>query len=323
MRIGLIALAILGLMSGRAAADDYPSRNIKVIIPFASGGVTDVVARIVFNQLSEDIGQHAVLENRTGASGTIGFEMVARAPADGYTLLVADPSGSLAASVSLYPKLNLDPAHRLTPVALLGTTGAVITVSPKLPAKTIQEFVALAKSHPGELHFASAGAGTPGHLDGELFNRLAGIDTVHVPYVSMSQAITDLIGGRVDFWIAPTPTVLPHIQAGSMRALAVGGEKRAADLPDVPTVQESGLGEYDVSSNYGVLAPAGTPPEIVNFLYQKIMRTLATDSVQTRLRGVGVEPRPATPQQVGDMLTSRVAQWGAVIREAHISLEGR
>lgn len=323
-KLAPVLVAVIGMTSGTMAeATDYPTRTIRAVIPFASGGVTDVVGRIVCDRLSEALGQRVIVDNRPGASGTTASEAVARAPADGYTLLVADPSSSLSASVSLYPKLDFDPLTRLAPVALLGTTGAVFATSPQLDADSIEAFVALAKRRPGELRYASAGAGTPGHLNAELFNQLTGIETLHVPYTSMSQAVTDLIAGRVDFWVAPLPTVLQQIQAGQMRALAVGSEQRSPDLPDVPTVKERDLGAYDVASMYAILAPAGTPPEIVTLLSTAIRSVLAMDSVQARLRGVGVEPRFGTPDDVRKVLEAHIVQWRTVVQEAHISLEGR
>ncbi len=233
-----------------AGAADYPSRTIKVVVPFAAAGVTDIVARVVFDKVANAIGQSVVIDNRPGAGGTIAVEQVANAPADGYTLVMADPSGSLPANVTLYPALKYHPIRDLTPIAIFGNTGAVLLASNELPVKTAQELVALAKSKPGELTFASTGVGTPGHLNGELFSRLAGIKAVHVPYRVVGQAVTDLIAGRISFWIAPIPTMLQNVRQGQLRPLAVAGEERSSDLPGTPTVKETGIGDFDASTTY-------------------------------------------------------------------------
>ena len=315
--IGLTtALAVL--VSGISRADNYPSRSIRVIVPFAPGGVTDIVSRIVFDPMAQTIGQTIVVENRPGASGTIATEFVADAPPDGYTLLVNDPSGPLATSVSLYPSRNFDPASRLAPVAPIGTTGAVLVVSPKLPVETLQEFVALAKQKPGELLFGSTGVGTPGHLNGELFKRIVGIEATHVPYRVGTQGVTDLMSGRLSFWIIPLPAVLPYIKNGQLRALAVAGEHRLKELPDVPTVKESGFGDYDVSTMYALFAPRGTSAGDIAILSRATAQVLKRDDVRQRLDKAGVEPLFGPPEIAGEVLKSKIAQWADVIRSAGI-----
>ena len=315
--IGLTtALAVL--VSGISRADNYPSRSIRVIVPFAPGGVTDIVSRIVFDPMAQTIGQPIVVENRPGASGTIATEFVADAPPDGYTLLVNDPSGPLATSVSLYPSRNFDPATRLAPVAPIGTTGAVLVVSPKLPVETLQEFVALAKQKPGELLFGSTGVGTPGHLNGELFKRIVGIEATHVPYRVGTQGVTDLMSGRLSFWIIPLPAVLPYVKNGQLRALAVAGEHRLKELPDVPTVKESGFGDYDVSTMYALFAPRGTSAEDIAILARATAQVLKRDDVRQRLDKAGVEPLFGPPEIAGEVLKSKIAQWADVIRSAGI-----
>ena len=315
--IGLTtALAVL--VSGISRADNYPSRSIRVIVPFAPGGVTDIVSRIVFDPMAQTIGQPIVVENRPGASGTIATEFVADAPPDGYTLLVNDPSGPLATSVSLYPSRNFDPATRLAPVAPIGTTGAVLVVSPKLPVETLQEFVALAKQKPGELLFGSTGVGTPGHLNGELFKRIVGIEATHVPYRVGTQGVTDLMSGRLSFWIIPLPAVLPYVKNGQLRALAVAGEHRLKELPDVPTVKESGFGDYDVSTMYALFAPRGISAEDIAILSRATAQVLKRDDVRQRLDKAGVEPLFGPPEIAGEVLKSKIAQWADVIRSAGI-----
>jgi tripartite-type tricarboxylate transporter receptor subunit TctC len=321
-RVLLVVLVFLGA-SGMACAQDYPTRPVRAVAPFAPAGVMDVVARIVLERVGQSLGQQIVIDNRPGAGGTIAVDAVAHAAPDGYTIVIADPAGSLAASVSLYPKLNFDPVRDLAPIALVGTSGAVLSVTNSLPASTLEEFVALAKSRPGQLLFGSAGNGTPGHLNGELFKRLAGVEAVHVPYRVGSQAVTDLIAGRISFWISPIATVLPQLQAGQLRALAVAGQTRSRDLPDVPTVKERGFGDYDVSTSYALFAPAGTPREIVEKLAAETKRALATDSVHERLRTAGIEPRFGSEEEVRRLLVARIAQWSDVIKMSGIRLDER
>ena len=317
----LLAALMCLAATGAARALDFPTRTIRLVVPFAAAGVTDIVARIVFDKVAQALGQQVIIDNRPGAGGTIAVDAVAHSPPDGYTLVMADPSGSLPANLTLYPKLNFHPLRDLAPVASLGTTGAVLLVANDLPAKTIHEFVALAKAKPGELTFVSTGNGTPGHLNGELFMRLAGIKAIHIPYRVVSQGVTDLVTSRVSFWIAPIPTLLSQIQAGQVRPLAVAGEARSADLPGIPTVKESGVGDFDASTTYGLFAPAGTPPEIVERIYAEVKRALEIDSVQQKLRAAGVEPRIGTPDDVKRLLETKIPQWAEVIKSAGIKID--
>jgi tripartite-type tricarboxylate transporter receptor subunit TctC len=211
----------------------------------------------------------------------------------------------------------------LAPIALVGTSGAVLSVTNSLPARTLGEFISLAKSRPGELMFGSAGNGTPGHLNGELFKRLTQIEAVHVPYRIGSQAVTDLIAGRISFWISPIATVLPQLQGGHLRALAVSGRTRSLDLPDVPTVAESGFGDYDVATNYALFAPAATPQAVLAKLRSEVTRALEDESVRQRLRAAGVEPNLGSAEEVQRMLVARIAQWSEVIKMAGIRIDER
>jgi tripartite-type tricarboxylate transporter receptor subunit TctC len=312
--------AIICIAQG-AFAQEFPSKNIRVVVPFAAAGVTDIVARILFDRVSQSLGQTIIIDNRPGAGGTIAVDQVAHSPPDGYTLIMADPSGSLPANVTLYPKLNFHPVRDLEPIAILGTTGAVLLVANNVPTNSVQEFVTLAKSKPGELTFASTGNGTPGHLNGELFARLAGIKAVHVPYRVVSQATTDLITGRISFWIAPIPTNLQQVRAGQMRALAVAGEARARDLPGVPTIKESGLGDYDASTTYALFAPAGTPAPVTEKLHAEIKRALDDEVVQQKMRAAGVEPKIGSPGELKAMLAEKIPQWADVIKSADIKID--
>jgi tripartite-type tricarboxylate transporter receptor subunit TctC len=303
-----------------APAQDYPSRTIRVVVPFAAAGVTDIVARVVFDSVSRAVGQTIVIDNRPGAGGTIAVEQVVNAQPDGYTLVMADPSGSLPANVTLYPSLKYHPIRNLAPIAIFGTTGAVLLTNNELPATTAPELVALAKSKPGELTFASTGVGTPGHLNGELFSRLAGIKTVHVPYRVVGQAVTDFVAARISFWIAPIPTMLQNVRQGQLRPLAVAGEQRSSDLPGIPTVKETGIGDFDASTTYAVFAPAGTPKDAIERMHAEIRRALDDAAVQQKLRAAGVVPGAGTPAEITAMLERRIPQWADVIQSAGIKV---
>jgi tripartite-type tricarboxylate transporter receptor subunit TctC len=318
-----VASLLIVLLTATAWAQDYPNKNIRVVVPFAAAGVTDIVARIVFDRVSQSLGHTIIIDNRPGAGGTIAVDQVAHSAPDGYTLIMADPSGSLPANVTLYPKLNFHPVKDLEPIAIIGTTGAVLLVANDIPAKSVEEFVALAKSKPGELTFASTGNGTPGHLNGELFVRLAGINAVHVPYRVVSQATTDIMTGRISFWIAPIPTNLQQVKAGQIRALAVAGESRSRDLPGIPTVKETGLGDYDASTTYALFAPAGTPAGIVNKLHAELKRALEDETVQQKMRAAGVEPQIGSPAELKNLLEAKIPQWADVIKSADIKIDQR
>ena len=328
MRIQTVSASLLGallllLPLGTARALDYPTRPIRVIVPFAASGVTDIVARIVFDKVGQQIGQQVIIDNRPGAGGTIAVDLAVHAAPDGYTFIMADPSGSLPANVTLYPTLKYDPRKDLAPVAILGTTGAAITVPASSPVKTLKDLVDLAKQKPGELTFVSVGNGTPGHLNGELFSRLVGIKATHVPYRIMSQAVTDIIAGRVSFWIVPIPGLLQHITAGEVRALAVAGDTHSPDLPGVQTVEEQGFGHYDASTTYALFGPAATPKEITARMHNEIKKALESDVVQEKLRKAGVEPKIGSPEQIKKMLEERTPEWAEVITSAGIRAEGR
>jgi tripartite-type tricarboxylate transporter receptor subunit TctC len=316
------ALMVLAPL-GTARAADWPTRPIRVIVPFGASGVTDIVTRIVFDKVGQQLGQQVIVDNRPGAGGTIAVDVAVHAAPDGYTFIMADPSGSLPANVTLYPSLRYDPRKDLTPVAIIGTTGAAVTVPASTPPKTLKELVDLAKQKPDELTYVSVGNGTPGHLNGELFSRLVGIKAVHVPYRAMPTAVTDMVAGRVSFWIVPIPGLLQHIRAGEVRALAVAGDQRSPDLPGVPTVAETGLGNFDASTTYALFGPAGVPKAIVARLYDELKKALDSAEVQDKLRKAGVEPKMGTPEQITKMLAERTPQWAEVITSAGIRAEGR
>lgn len=320
IRLSALLVLLLANAAGGAHALDYPKQIIKVVVPFAAAGVTDIVARVVFDRISRTTGLTIVVDNRPGAGGTIAVDQVINSPADGYTVVLADPSGSLPANVTLYPNLRYHPVKDLTPVAIFGNTGAVLLVNNDLPVKSAQDLVALAKSKPGELPFASTGPGTPGHLNGELFSRLAGIKAIHVPYRVVGQAVTDFVAGRIAFWIAPIPTMLQNVRQGQLKPLAVAGDQRSDDLPGIPTVQETGIGNFDASTTYALFAPPGTSKEIVDWLHNQIARALDDTEVQQKLRAAGVTPKIGLPEEVTKMLEWRIPQWAEVIKSAGIKV---
>jgi len=320
LRLSVFLVLLLTIAVGHANALDFPKQTIKVVVPFAAAGVTDIVARVVFDRIARTTSQTIVIDNRPGAGGTIAVEQVVNAPPDGYTLVMADPSGSLPANVTLYPNLKYHPIRDLTPVAIFGNTGAVLLTNNDLPVKSAQDLVALAKSKPGELPYASTGVGTPGHLNGELFSRLAGIKAIHVPYRVVGQAVTDFVAGRIAFWIAPIPTMLQNVRQGQLKPLAVAGDQRSDDLPGIPTIKETGIGNFDASTTYALFAPPGTPREIVDWVHGQIARALEDGEVQQKLRAAGVTPKAGAPEEVTKMLEWRIPEWAEVIKSAGIKI---
>jgi tripartite-type tricarboxylate transporter receptor subunit TctC len=317
-----VALPLLLLLSFAASsqATDYPMRPVHVIVPYAAAGTMDIASRILFERVGELLGQPFVVDNRPGAGGNIGLEQVVNANTDGYTLGVADPMTSLSANVSLMPDLSFNPLKDLVPIANFGSTGVAVIVPATLPVKTLAEFVALAKSKPGQLLFGSTGNGSPGHLNGELFCRLVGIKAVHVPYRVGSQGTTDLLMGRVQFWLAQIPTRLQEVRRGELRALAVAGNERSSDLPEVATVKELGYGDFDASSDYTVYAPAGVPAPIVSTLFTAIKAALQDQAVVAKLHAAGLEPKLLTGDEATKVLKNQIARWADLVAEANIRI---
>jgi tripartite-type tricarboxylate transporter receptor subunit TctC len=305
-------LWLSAVSSGSAA--EYPERPIRVVVPYAGAGTMDIAARILFERVAQTIGQPVLIDNRPGAGGTIGIEQVAKSAPDGYTLVLADPMTSLSANVSLMPNSSFDPLRDLVPVANFGTTGVAVIVTPSLPVKTLSEFVAYAKSRPGELLYGSTGNGSPGHLNGEIFAKLVGIKAVHVPYRVGGQGTTDLLMGRVHFWLAQIPTRLEQVRNGQLRALAVAGNERSADLPDVPTVKELGYGDFDASSAYAVFAPAGLPSGVVAKLYDAIRDALQDERVVASMQAAGLEAKLMDSVDVTKLLQSQIVRWADIAK---------
>jgi tripartite-type tricarboxylate transporter receptor subunit TctC len=312
------AIAAAAPLSPRAA--NYPEREIRVVVPFAAAGTTDIVTRILFNEISLSLARNIIIDNRPGAGGNIGLEQVAKSPPDGYTLVVADPTTSFPANVTLFPDLKFHPVRDFTPVGGFGFTGAAVIVTNSLPVRSLADFVALARKRPKQLLYGSTGNGSPGHLNAELLSRLLGIDTVHVPYRNGAQGTTDLMTGRIHFWVAPIPTRLEQVREGQLRVLAVAGTERSRDLPDVPTIKELGFGAFDASTAYAVFAPKGVSSEIIQQLNAEIAKALRNEDVANKLRAAGVEPKLSPPAELTALLTAEIEQWAQIIKSANIQM---
>ena len=311
------------LIVAPAAAADYPERPIRVVVPYAGAGTMDIAARILFERVSRSIGQPVLIDNRPGAGGNIGTEQVAKSTPDGYTFVLGDPMTSLSANVSLMPNLGFNPLKDLVPVANFGATGVAVIVTPSLPVKTLPEFVEYAKSRPGQLLYGSTGNGSPGHLNGEVFAKLVGIKAVHVPYRVGGQGTTDLLMGRIQFWLAQIPTRLEQVRNGQLRAVAVAGSGRSADLPNIPTVKELGYGDFDASSTYAVFAPTGVPSGVISKVYGAIKEALQDESVVTKLRAAGLESKLMDSAQVTTVLQDQIVRWAEIVKEANIKTTGQ
>ena len=293
----------------------YPTKPIHIVVPSAPGDGSDLTARLISDQLSSALGQPIVIDNKLGAGGVVGTEFAARQPADGYTLIMAN-AGSHAINAALYSKLSYDPAKDFTAVALVAVSPNMMSVNPSLPVKSIGEFIAYAKAHPGEINYASGGNGSSAHLSAELFKSMAGISMNHVPYKGSTPALTDLIGGQVQVMIGNLPPMLPHVKAGKLRALGVTTSKRYPGLPDVPTVAESGLRGFETVAWFGLFAPAGTPREIVARLNREVNAIIAKPEIRDRLLGIGMEPSPGTPEEYATRQASDIAKWKKVVAES-------
>lgn len=318
----VIALALAGaaaLAAPAAHAQAYPSKTIRLILPFPAGGPTDILGRAIGQKLSEQIGQPVVADNRPGAGGNLGAELVAKAAPDGYTILLSSPSVSI--SPSLYKKLPYDPQKDLAPVSLVAGIPNVMVVHPSVPAKSLREFVQLAKARPGKLNFGSGGAGTTNHLASELLKTLTGIDIVHVPYKGSNQAMVALMSGEVDMVVIAVSPALPQIEAGKVRPLAVLNEKRVATLPQVPTSKEAGIDNFVVSVWYGILAPGGTPRDVINRLNAELGKAVKAPDVANRLSQAGVEPLHSTPEHFAGFIRTEAVRYAQVIRNAGIKPE--
>jgi tripartite-type tricarboxylate transporter receptor subunit TctC len=320
MRPKLVAVVIAGMAivasSPLASAQTYPERSVRIIIAFAAGGTIDTLGRIVAQKLGDAWGQSVVVENRGGASGNIGAQAAAQSPPDGYTLHLGGQV--LAVNVTLAPIKGFDPARDFEPIILIATARDVLMVPPDSPFRTVQDLILYAKAHPGELNYASLGLGSSGHLATTLFSDLAGIKLQHVPYTSVSPAVTDIMSGRISLWITTLGGAVGNIQAGRMRALAVSGRERAPQLPDVPTFQELGIGFVDETSWYALFAPKGTPQEIIARINADMARILAQRDMQERAATLGFRLIGGAPDALATMLKAEIAKWAEVANSASL-----
>ena len=313
----LISATLFGCVCGAAPAQDYPARPMRWVSPWPPGGANDIFSRIIAQRLSETLGQPVVVENRPGAAGAIGTEAVAKSPADGYTLTLGS-SPTHAIAPSLNPALPYDPLRDFDAVTLVAVVPNVLVVNPALPVTSVRELVALAKSRPGTLNFASAGNGTSQHLSGELFKVMAGVDMVHVPYKGTAPALAELLAGQVQLTFDNIPALLPHIQSGKLRALAVTPATRSAALPNLPTVAEAGVAGYDASVWFGVFVPAGTPRPLVLRLHGEIARALAAPEIKSRMAALGAEVSAIGPDAFRDFWRKEIPKWAEVVKAAGI-----
>jgi tripartite-type tricarboxylate transporter receptor subunit TctC len=317
--VGLAAIAAPSLLISRTRASDWPAKPVKIVVPFTPGGSTDITARLVGNRLQEVWGQTVVVENKPGAGGNIAADMVAHSDADGYTIFIVGPG--MATNPFLYPSLSYDPVKDFEPVTLLITQPNLMCVPNSSPARSVREFIAFCNNNRGKVTYASSGNGTTLHLSGELFKRLAKVEMTHIPYRGGAPAINDLIPGRVDVIFDNMPSILSHVQAGHLRALAVTTKERVSVVPEIPTLDESGVPGFDVFSWFGFFVPAKTPPEVIAKINADTNAALAHASVKTRFEQLGAVPKGSTPEALAAFLKSETDKWGPVIRDARIKVE--
>lgn len=307
------------LWSGSAFAQSWPSRPIHYIVPFPPAGATDILARIVADKITGPLGQPVVVENHPGAAGNVGTEQVAKAPADGYTILQLTVAQSI--SQTLYTKLGYNLERDLAPVALIALVPNVMEVNPSLPAKSVQEFIALAKSEPGKIYFASSGSGTSIHMSAEMFKMMTGVDIVHVPYKGSGPALADLVGGQVSVMWDNLPSSMAFIKSGKLRALAVTSAKRFPALPDLPTMQEAGVPGYEATAWFGIVAPKNTPTSVITRLNVEVNKALALPDVKEKLLKQGAEAAPGSPEDFGTFIHNEVVKWGKVVKASGAKVE--
>ena len=319
----LVALTLaLGaaLAPWRAQAQEaWPSKPVRFILPFPPGGGTDILGRLIAERLTANLGQPVIAENRGGAGGNVGAEAAAKSPPDGYTIVLVAPS--LAISPSLYSKLGYDPVKDFAPVSLVATVPNVMITNPSVPAATLKEFIALAKSRPGEMNFGSGGSGTSNHLAGELFNIVAGVKLVHVPYKGVNLAMNDVLSGRVQLVFIGVPAAAPHIKASKLRALALVAPRRSSVLPEVPTAAEAGLPNFEVTTWYGILAPTGTQKAVVARLNAELAKIMHAPEMKEKLDAMATDPVTSTPEEFEGLIKREIVKWGAVVRQAGLKAD--
>jgi tripartite-type tricarboxylate transporter receptor subunit TctC len=314
--IGILAVLFASAAFG---ADAYPARTVRVIVPFAPGGGTDIVARILGQQLSQKLGQSFVIENRPAGSGIVGADLVAKAPADGYTLLFA--FSSLSSSAKLFSHLPYDPIRDFAPVALATTSPLLAVVPASLPAKSVSEFIAHAKAHPGKLNYGSSGPGSSPHLATELFLSMTGTQMAHIAYKGIAPALTALLADEVQFSLVPIAVGMPHVRSGKLRALGVAGLSRSSAAPELPTIAESGLPGFEVIGWWGLLAPAKTPRSAVDLLNRELRAALELPDVRRTLLDQGMDPAGGAPEQFGALIKADMDKWGEIGRRLGVKLD--
>jgi tripartite-type tricarboxylate transporter receptor subunit TctC len=317
----LPALALIGVGTvAPAIAQDYPTRPITLVVPYAAGGGNDTMARIVADKMSRTLGQQIVIENRAGAGGTIATRQVAKSAPDGYTLVIGG-TGTLAVNPTLYANVGYDPRKDFAPIGLIGTSALVVLVHPSVPAKSIRELIDLARKDPGKLNYASAGVGSGIHLGTVLFEHMAEVKLTHVPYRGSGPALTDLVGGHVTVYFSSLPPAVQLIRDGKVRALAVTGAQRAKALPDLPTVAEAGLPGYESVLHYGIAAPAGTPRPIIGKLSAALREAVMAPDTQERMAADGTEPLASTPEDYAADIDREETKWSAIVRKSGAKAE--
>jgi tripartite-type tricarboxylate transporter receptor subunit TctC len=316
----LLAIVLLAIAAAAANAETYPARNIRIVVPYTPGGTSDILARAIGQKMYEAWGQPVVVENRPGANGNIGANLVAKASADGYTLLLTDV-GALCISPSVFPGLPFEPDGSFEPVVMVSYSPHILGVHPSIPVKTVRELIDLAKSRPGKLNFATAGAGSAPHLAGVEFALRTGVQWTYIHYKGGSQSVADVVGGHADALFNGMLATYPHVTGGRLRALAVSSSRRAAAAPELPTVAESGLPGFETGSWQGVLAPAGTPGEIVTKINAEIRRILAMPDIKAQLAAQGTEVRADSPDSLGKFMRSEIARWAKVVKQSGVKVE--
>ncbi len=316
--LGAVALATVTSGLSPALAQGYPAKPIKLVVGVPPGGATDAVARIVGQKLSEQLGQPVVIENRGGAGGNIGAELVAKAPADGYTLFLA-VIGTMAINQSLYKAMPFDTMRDFAPISQLTSMPQMLVVHPSVPATSVKEFIAHAKANPGRLNFASGGKGTATHLAGELFKSMAGIEMVHVPYKGNGPAMADLLSGRVSAMFDQVVSSLPQVKGGKLRGLGVTTSTRSPAAPEMPTISEAGLAGYSVTTWHGLVAPAGTPPEVIRRLNAEVVKALNSSDVRDKFAANGVDPVSSSPEAFAAFMRAEIRKWSDTVKAAGIS----
>jgi tripartite-type tricarboxylate transporter receptor subunit TctC len=314
-RLAALILASLAWLPFATAAQPFPAKPVRIVNPFAPGGATDIVARQMAQKLTEAWGQPVIVENKPGASGAIGLELVARSPADGYTLAIATQT-TQAANPALYAKLPYDAEKDFAPLTLAGSTPLALVVNPALPIANVRQLVDYAKANPGKVRYASGGNGSSQHLTAELLRTAGGLDLIHVPYKGAGPAMIDLLGGQVDFMFDNLPTALPQVKAGKLRALAVTSAARSSLAPDLPTMAEAGVPNFELSTWFAFFAPAGTPRPLVDRISTDMRRALADPETREKLAAIGVDIRTTTPEELVAFQRAEMQKWGKIVRDS-------